>query len=202
MNPLKMVQNPKIGISVPPAVPIFRVMVGPNLVMFAFLPNPSPYLLLYFSHFRRIESETCMNPLKMDQNPQIGISEPPAVPISRAFVGPNLAMFAFLPNPSPYLVLCFTPFRRIKSEACMSPLKMAQNPKIGISVPPAVPISRVMVGSNMAMLAFLSTAGPYFSLFHFFTIKVDDPAQNEGQSSLSNQLILRYLILAKLGIFR
>ena len=84
----------------------------------------------------------------------------------------------------------------------MSPLKMAQNPKIGISVPPAVPISRVMVGSNMAMLAFLPTAGPYFSLFHFFTIKVDDPAQNEGQSSLSNQLILRYLILAKLGIFR
>ena len=56
-SPLKMVQNAKIGISVPHAVSISWLMVGQNLVMFAVLWTPSTCQGVYFSHFRKIVSE-------------------------------------------------------------------------------------------------------------------------------------------------
>ena len=55
----------------------------------------------------------------------------------------------------------FSLFRKIVSEAHTSPLKMAQNAKIGILVPHAVSISRLMVGPNLVMFAVLWTPGTY-----------------------------------------
>ena len=86
----------KIGISMPHAVSISRLMGGPNLVMFVVLETPGTYPGVYFSLFRKIVSEAHTSPLKMVQNVKIGILVPHAVSIFLLMVGPNLVMFAVL----------------------------------------------------------------------------------------------------------
>ena len=77
-------------------------------------------------------------------------------PISQVvLVGQNLVMFAVLQAPSAYLGMYFSLFQKIVSEAHTIPLKMVQNAKIGILVPHAVSISRLMVGPNLVMFAVL-----------------------------------------------
>ena len=110
---------------------------------------------MYFSLFQKIVSKARTSLLKMVQNTKIGILVPHAVSISRSMVGPNLVMFAVLSTSGTYPKVYFSLFQKIVSKARTSPLKMAQNAKIGILVLHAVSISRSMVGPNLVMFAVL-----------------------------------------------